>query len=108
MITGIGGITFTTTNKIEWIMKHGSVTSPAAQTAVEATDIVLGGSLTLATGGIIWALTAAHAAAATNLVEYIGGERYVSIVPTFGGTHATGTPVALLARGSHARLNPPA
>ncbi|HRE45344.1 MAG TPA: hypothetical protein PKY87_15415 [Terricaulis sp.] len=104
LYTGVGGIT----NKLEWIVKHGDTTNPAEHTAVEAADLILPAGLTLAAGGIVWALVAEHAAAAMHTIEYVGGKANVSIQPTFGGTHNTGTSIAAKARRSRGRLNPPA
>lgn len=83
---GAGGITFTTVNKIEFVLTHSNddVTfTPVAQADVQG--------MTVATGGIIKALTAAHAAAAVYRAGYIGNRRYLRLLADFSGTHATGT-----------------
>jgi len=90
---GIGGITFDDTNKVEFKLSHGD-TSTASEHAAVAQGDVLG--VTVATGGVIKALTAAHAAAAVYRVGYKGGKRYVSVLADFSGTHGTGTPISVL------------
>jgi len=107
LFTGVGGITFTDTNKLEWIVKHGDSATPASQAAVAAADLILPAGLTWAAGGIVWGLVAAHAAALMHTIQYVGGEKNVSIQPTFGGTHATGTSIAAKARLSRGRHSPP-
>src|SRR3546814_15078964 len=68
---GIGGITFTTTNKIEFKLTHSDDDSTYDDVT---TDDMLG--VTVSGSGIIKALTAAHAAAAVYRVGYRGGKRY--------------------------------
>lgn len=105
-----GGITFTTTNKIEFIGRHGDDTG--AMTAVSASDVVItlddGTEGTLEDGGIILALTAAHAAQKVTKVGYIGGKQFFEITPTHGGTHSTGTGYNVLMILSHGSLRPAA
>jgi hypothetical protein len=94
---GVGGITFTGVNRLDFVMQHSDNGSDWA--AVSDTDL-LGVSGT--TGGIVRALVAAHAAAATYRYGYKGPRRFVRVVADFSGTHATGTPLAavwLRARG---------
>ena len=95
--TGAGGITFTGTNKLDWIVEHSD--DGSSWTAVVAADLLTGQGTnpTVATGGIVESYTAAKAAASTNEYGYIGSKRYVRATPTFGGTHSTGTVVAALA-----------
>ncbi|MFC3163066.1 hypothetical protein [Ciceribacter thiooxidans] len=87
---GVGGITFDTTNKIEFKVTHSD--DDSTYTAVEAKDIL--GVAAVGSGGIIKALTAAHAAAAAYRFGYVGGKRYLKILADFSGTHAAGTPIA--------------
>lgn len=96
MEIGVGGITFTTTNKIEWVLTH-SDTAGGTYTAVAATDVVMPSGASWATGGIIWSQTAAQAAGAVRTVGYVGGKGFVKLLADFGGTHATGTPLSALA-----------
>ncbi len=93
---GIGGITFDTTNKVEFKVTHCD-TSAGTYTAVAAADVVLGSTCdaSVGTGGIVKSLIAAHAAAAVYKVGYKGGKRYVKILADFSGTHGTGTPICV-------------
>lgn len=96
---GVGGISFSGTNKIEFKLSHGD-TAVAAEHAPVTTADMLG--VEVASGGIIKSLTSAHAAANTYRYGYKGGKRYVSLLPDFSGTHGTGTPMSaavVLARG---------
>lgn len=85
---GIGGITFTTSNKIEFILEHS--TDNASWSPVANSDVM---GVTVATGGIVRSLTAAKAAADIQEMSYVGGLRYVRLTADFSGTHATGTPM---------------
>jgi len=90
---GIGGITFSTTNKVEFVLTHSDDNS----TYTNVTDAdVLG--VTGVTGGIIRSLTAAKAAADTSATEigYIGGKRYLKLLADFSGTHGAGTPISAI------------
>lgn len=100
---GIGGITFTGSNKIEFVLTHSNDdTNYSAVT----TDDMLG--CTVGTGGIIKALIAAHAAAATYRYGYKGGKRYLKLLADFTGTHGTGTPIAAIVLKGHGADNPQA
>ena len=91
---GIGGITFTTTNKVEFVLEHS--TDNSAWAAVAQTDVL---GATVATGGIVRSLIAAKAAIdpAPTEISYIGGRRYIRLTADFSGTHATGTPMTAFA-----------
>ena len=99
---GIGGITFSGTNKIEFVLTH----SDDDTTYSNVTDAdVIKDSLAPATitTGIIRALTAAHAAGTLQKLGYIGGKRYLKLLADFSGTHGTGTPIsATVVRGRSA------
>lgn len=86
---GAGGITFTGTNKVEFVLTHSS--DGSAYTNVATADML---GVTVASGGIIKSLVAAHAAAAAYRFGYRGGKRYLKLLADFSGTHATGTPIA--------------
>lgn len=88
---GIGGITFSGTNKIEFKLTHSDDDSTYA--AVTVDDVL--GLASVGTGGIINSMVAAHAAAAVYRVGYKGGKRYLKILADFSGTHGAGTPVAV-------------
>ena len=90
---GVGGITFTGTNKIEFVLTH----SDDGTTYINVTDDdVIKDAYAPASisNGIVRALTAAHAAATVQKLGYVGGKRFVKLLPDFSGTHAAGTPIA--------------
>lgn len=87
---GVGGITFSTTNKVEFKLTHSNDNSNYA--AVELADVT--GLTAVGTGGIIHSLVAAQAAAAVVNVGYVGGKKYLKLLADFDGTHGTGTPLA--------------
>ncbi len=89
---GVGGITFSGTNKVEFVLTHSD--DDSTYTAVATADML---GVTVATGGIIKSLTAAHAAAASYRFGYRGGKRYLKLLADFSGTHGTGTPIAATA-----------
>ncbi|MBK1656849.1 hypothetical protein [Paracraurococcus ruber] len=92
---GVGGITFTGTNRVDFSVEHSDDNS--TWVAATAAEVNLPGGFTWATGGIVRSLTAAKAAADVQEIDYIGNRRYVRLTATFGGTHATGTPISCLA-----------
>lgn len=95
---GAGGITFTTANKIEFVVTHSDDNS----TYTNVTDADMQG-VTGITNGIVRSLTAAKAAADTapTALGYIGAKRYLKVLADFSGTHATGTPISVvLVRGN--------
>lgn len=98
---GIGGITFSTTNKVEFKLTHSE--DDVTYDAVEATDVVMPYGETLGSGGIIRSLIAAKAAADTvaHQVGYVGKRRYLKILADFSGTHGTATPMAITVDLSH-------
>lgn len=87
---GVGGITFTGTNKIEFVLTHSD--DDTTYTAVTVADML--GLASVGTGGIIKALIAAHAAGAVYRFGYKGGKRYLKLLADFSGTHGAGTPIA--------------
>jgi hypothetical protein len=89
---GIGGITFDATNKVEFKLTHSDDNSNYV--AVAAADVL--GVASVGTGGIIKALTAAHAAAAAYRFGYVGAKRYLKLLADFSGTHGSGTPIAAI------------
>ena len=86
---GVGGITFDSTNKVEFKLTHSD--DGTTYTAVEDADMQ---GVTGITSGIIKSLVAAHAAAATYKFGYIGGKRYLKLLADFSGTHGTATPLS--------------
>lgn len=89
---GIGGITFTGVNKIEFVLTHSDDNVSYANVADADMQGVTG-----ITNGIIKALTAAHAAAAVYRFGYRGNRRYLKLLADFSGTHASPTPIAACA-----------
>jgi len=90
---GAGGITFTTTNKVEFVVTH----SDDDTTYTNVTDADVKGVSGISSG-IVRSLTAAKAAADTvpTAIGYIGNKRYLKVLADFSGTHATGTPVSVV------------
>lgn len=102
---GVGGITFTGVNKIEFVLTHSD--DNATYTNVAITDL-LPDALTpgTITTGIVRSLVAAHAAATIQRLGYVGGKRYLKLLADFSGTHGTGTPMEAIALKGHANINP--
>lgn len=95
LAVGAGGITFTSTNKVEFVLEHSD--DNASWAAVTTADMI---GVTVA-NGIIRALTAAKAAADVVNYRYQGNKRYLRLTADFGGTHASGTGIsAVLLRGN--------
>jgi hypothetical protein len=109
---GAGGITFTGTNKIEFIIRHGNQVSGSAPTYAQMTDITAadlrldGLAPTTITTGIVRSLVAAKAAADVQRIGYIGSRRYIALLADFSGTHATGTAISATAILMQPRLMP--
>jgi hypothetical protein len=89
---GVGGITFTGVNRVDFVLSHSD--DDTTYTPVTTADMI---GVTIASGGIIRSLTAAHAAGASYRYGYKGGRRYLRLLADFSGTHATGTPIAGIA-----------
>ena len=89
---GIGGITFDSTNKIEFKVTHSD--DGVTYTAVDTPDML---GVTVGSGGIIKSLVAAHAAPAVYRFGYKGGKRYQKLLADFSGTHGAATPIAAIA-----------
>lgn len=100
---GVGGITFSGTNKIEFVLTHSD--DDSTYTNVTDTDVIKD-ALAPATisNGIIRALTAAHAAATLQKLGYVGGKRYIKLLADFSGTHGTGTPISAAVVRAHGAL----
>lgn len=109
---GIGGITFDATNKIEFKLTHaddkadGSAPDAGDYTAVALADVL--GAAAVGAGGIIKALSAAHAAAATYRFGYVGNKRWIKLLADFSGTHGSATPLGLLVARGNGTDNPQA
>lgn len=87
---GVGGITFTASNKIEFKLTHAD-TVDGEYSAVTQADIA---GAVVGTGGIIKSLTAAHAAATVTKVGYHGDKRFLKLLADFSGTHGEPTPIS--------------
>jgi hypothetical protein len=87
---GAGGITFSGTNKIEFVLTHSDDNSTYAN--VTADDVQGPASVS---SGIVKSLVAAHATADVTKIGYIGGKRYIKLLADFSGTHGTGTPIGV-------------
>ena len=99
---GVGGITFSDTNKIEFKLTHSD--DNASYEAVTGADVQ--GVENVGTGGIILALTSEHAAAATYKFGYVGGKRYLKLLADFGGSHEEPTPISAVAVLGHPHMAP--
>lgn len=99
---GVGGITFSPTDKVEFKLTHSD--DGSTYDAVTASDLL--GVASVGSGGIIKALTAAHAAAAVYRIGYTGGRRYLKLLADFSGTHGTGTPISASVMLGHGHDNP--
>jgi hypothetical protein len=92
---GVGGITFSSSNKIEFLLTHSS--DDSTYTAVTAADVRLltNADASVGTGGIVRSLVAAHAAPTVAKVSYIGDKRYLKVMADFSGTHGAATPICV-------------
>lgn len=86
---GIGGITFSDTNKIEFKLTHSD--DDSTYEAVAQNDVK---GVTVGSGGIIKSLVAEQAAATMDEIGYHGGKKYLKLLADFSGTHGTGTPIS--------------
>jgi hypothetical protein len=99
---GIGGITFTETDKIEFVLTHSDTDSSFEPVTVD--DLL--GVASVGEGGIVKALVAAHATAAVYRFGYVGAKRYLRLLAAFEGSHASGTPIAAVVIKGHGQVNP--
>jgi hypothetical protein len=102
---GIGGITFDTSNYIEFTIAHSDDNSTYTNPTI---DDLMGKDIpaSIVTGqnsdAVLKSLKAAHAAAAVYKIGYIGGKRYLRLDIEFTGTHGTGTPIFIATVLGHA------
>ena len=100
---GAGGITFSDTNKVEFVLTHSDATGEGF-TAVTQADVV---GVTVGDGGIVRSLVAAHATPSATLIGYRGRKRFLRLLADFSGTHGTATPMAAaVIRGNLDRVGP--
>jgi len=96
---GVGGITFSGTNRIDIVVTHSD--DDSTYVAVTDDDVIIPYSTTAtvalqgasAATGVVKAFIAAHAAATVDYIGYRGKKRYVKVKFDFGGTHGSGTPM---------------
>lgn len=99
---GVGGITFSGTNKVEFKLTHSD--DDSTYEAVTVDDVI--GIDSVGTGGIIHSLVAAHAAATVTRVGYVGNRRYLKLLADFSGTHGAATPMSAVVVKGHAHERP--
>lgn len=87
---GVGGITFSATNKIDFRVTHSD--DNATYSDVTDEDMI---GVTGIAGGIVKTLDTSHPAATVSRFGYIGNKRYTKVEAVFSGTHGTGTPIAV-------------
>jgi hypothetical protein len=104
---GVGGISFTNTNRIDVVMEHsedGTTWDPVGA------DNVLGA--TPDPNGIVLSQRTAHPGATVHRIGYVDGTAgdrpYVRLRADFAGTHATGTALSAIAILGHGRDLPAA
>ena len=98
---GVGGITFTASNKIEFVLTHSN--DDTTYDNVTDSDVI---GVIGVTGGIIKTLKTAHAAADVTKIGYVGNRKYVKLLADFSGTHGTGTPIAAYVLQTDVYLRP--
>lgn len=105
LYVGVGGITFSETNKVEFLLTHSEDNSTYTAVTLDHINGVADAELTAGAmaSGKIKSLIAAHAAAAWYKFRYVGGRRYLKLLADFSGTHGTGTLI-----GAHLILGRPA
>lgn len=99
---GAGGITFTGTNKIEFKLTHSD--DDSTYSAVTISDVQ--GLDSVGSGGIVKAITSAHASADVTKIGYVGGRRYLKLLADFGGTHSAGTPISSVVIKGNPTISP--
>lgn len=101
IMVGVGGITFDSTNKIEFVLTKSD--DDVTYTPVVQEDVTC---VTVTGSGIVKSLTAAHAAPAIYNVGIKCDARYLKLLADFSGTHGTGTQIAALAITGHPDVSP--
>jgi len=105
LAVGAGGITFSSTNKVEFVLTHSDATG-SGFTAVTQADVV---GVAVAEGGIVRSLVAAHATPSVTVIGYRGRKQFLRLLADFSGTHGAATPMSAVAiRGLLDRVAPPA
>jgi hypothetical protein len=102
IMVGVGGITFSGSNKVEFILSHSDDDVTYAPVTVD--DVV---GLASVTSGIVRSLVAAHASPSVAEIGYKGRRRYLRLLADFSGTHGTATPMAaVVVRGDLLKVDP--
>lgn len=99
---GVGGITFTSGNKIEFVLSHsdnGTDYTPVTDDGV-VMDVPVSGN------GIIFALMSEHATPSVRKIGYVGGRKFIKLLSDFSGTHGAGTPMSAAVARGHAYERP--
>lgn len=99
---GAGGITFSGTNKVEFVLTESDDNSSFSN-VVDAD--VIHSPLTVS-NGIIYNLIAAHAAGTVVRIGYKGTKRYLKLLADFSGTHGAATPISAVALLGHPLTGP--
>lgn len=104
---GIGGISFSGSNKVEYIVQHSDDDSTWTAAPDDALILDVGATAPGDTG-IVRTLNAAKAAADTTMttVGYRGHKRYARVRAEFSGTHGTATPMAVVAQLGRPMVRP--
>lgn len=107
---GVGGVSFSDTNKIEFKLTHADDkadgSAPDAADFVPVTDKDVLGVPAVGAGGIVKALTAAHPETSVYRVGYKGNRRWIKILADFSGTHGTATALGVYLVKGHGADNP--
>lgn len=97
---GAAGIVFSSTNSLQFALQD----SEDGVTYADVDIKNLNGAdkpASVGSGGVILSFTAAKAAATLHEIGYIGGKKYLRAALLLNGTHATGTPVSVVAIKGH-------
>ena len=100
---GVGGITFTGSNKVEFKLTHADEEA-GSYTAVALADVQ--GIDDVGSGGIVKTLDAAHDSPTLTKIGYVGGKGFLKLLADFGGSHASPTPMDATVILGHPRTAP--
>ena len=89
---GTGGITFSSTNYINFVLQESD--DGVNFSNVTASELDGAAAPLTVTNGVVPSLQSAHPNPTVMEFGYLGGKRYLELQAVFGGTHATGTPIA--------------
>lgn len=105
---GAGGITFDSTNRVDFILSHSN--DGTTWDVATAADVQMPAGQSLGAGGVVRSLAAAKAAADTAPTEigYIGARRFIRLLADFSGTHGAGTSMSALVVRGHPHVSPAA